>query len=64
MMKQSYSYWLKVPRSIGWDKKGFPESNLRVCGEDDTKIAVYNMEECIERRDRNSDTIDFWKKTI
>ena len=50
MMKQPYSYWLKVPGSVGWDRKGSPESNLHVCGEDDTRMAVYNMEECIERK--------------
>ena len=47
MMKQPYSYWLKVLGNVGWDRKKSPESNLHVCGEDDTKIAVYNMEECI-----------------
>ena len=50
-MKQLYSYWLKVPGSVGWDRKGSPESNLHVCGEDDTKRVVYNMEECIERKE-------------
>ena len=49
-MKQSYSCWLKVPGSVGWDRKGSPESNLHVCGEDDTKRAVYNTEEYIERK--------------
>ena len=49
-MKQSYSCWLKVPEGVGWDRKGSLEPNLHVCGEDDTKRAVYNMEECIERR--------------
>ena len=44
--------------------KGSPKSNLYVCGEDDTKMAVYNLEEGIEKGDRNSETIDFWKKTI
>ena len=49
-MKQPYSCWLKVPEGVGWDKKGSPEPNLHVCGEDDTKKAVYNMEECIEKK--------------
>ena len=40
--------------SVGWDRKESPESNLHVWGKDDTKIAVYNMEECIERWDGNS----------
>ena len=26
-----------------WDKEKLPEPNLHVCGEDDTKIMVYNM---------------------
>ena len=48
-MKQPYS-WLKVLGSVGWDRKGSTESNLHVCGEDDTKRAIYNMEECIKKR--------------
>ena len=28
---------------VRWDKKEFPESNLHVCGKDNTKIVVYNM---------------------
>ena len=54
-----------VPRGAGWDKKESPESNLHVCGKDDTKIVVYNVEKCTEkRRDWNSCTILYWKKTI
>ena len=34
---------------VGWDKKEFPESNLHVCGRDDTKIIVYNMEKCTKK---------------
>ena len=41
---------MKVPGSVGWDRKGSSESNLHVCGENDIKRAVYNMEECIEKR--------------
>ena len=26
-----------------WDREKLPEPNLHVCGEDDTKIMVYNM---------------------
>ena len=26
-----------------WDRKKLSEPNLHVCGEDDTKIMVYNM---------------------
>ena len=36
----------------GWDKKESPESNLHVCGKNDTKIVVYNMEIYIEKGDR------------
>ena len=50
MMKQPYSCWLEVPECVGWDRKGSPEPNLYVCGEDDTKRAIYNMEECIKKR--------------
>ena len=32
-----------------WDRKEFPESNLHVCGRDDTKIVVYNMGRCTKR---------------
>ena len=36
----------------GWDRKESPESNLHVCGKDDTKIIVYNMGKCTEKRER------------
>ena len=26
-----------------WDREKLPKSNLHMCGEDDTKIMVYNM---------------------
>ena len=29
---------------VGWDNKGFLESNLHMYGRDDTQIMVYNME--------------------
>ena len=48
-MKQPYNCWLKDPGGVGWDRRGFPESNLHVCGKDDTNMVVYNVEECIER---------------
>ena len=48
-MKQSYNCLEEVPEGVGWDRKGSPEPNLHVGGEDDTKRAVYNMEECIEK---------------
>ena len=35
---------------VGIQQVGILESNLHVCGEDDTKRAVYNMEECIEKK--------------
>ena len=62
-MKQPYSCWLKVLRSVGRDKKGSPESNLHVCGEDDTKKAVYNMEEYIERKIRTSKQVMLRRKS-
>ena len=45
-MKQPYNCWLKVLGRVGWDRKESPESNLHVCGKDDTKTAVYNVEKC------------------
>ena len=50
VMKQPYNSWLEVPEDVEWDRKGSPEPNLHVCGEDDTKRTIYNMEECIEKR--------------
>ena len=44
MIKQLYSYQLRVLGGVGWDRKKFPESNLHVYGKDDTQIVVYNME--------------------
>ena len=35
---------------VGWDRKEFPESNLHVCGRDDTKIVVYSMGRCSKKR--------------
>ena len=52
-MKQPYSFWLKYPGSVGWDRRGFPESNLHMCDKDDTKTAVYKVKEGIESEDRN-----------
>ena len=37
----------------GWDRKESLESNLHVCGKDDTKIVVYNMKKSIEEREGN-----------
>ena len=51
VMKQPYNSWLEVPEDVEWDRKGSPEPNLHVCGEDDTKKAVYNMEECAKKRE-------------
>ena len=37
-----------------WDREKLPEPNLHVCGEDDTKIVVYNMRRWPkERRPKN-----------
>ena len=52
MIKQPYSYWLMVLGGAGWDRKESPESNLHVCGKDDTKIVVYNMEKRTEKVER------------
>ena len=49
MIKQPYSHWLMVLGDVGWDRKESPKSNLHVCGKDDTKVAIYNPEECTER---------------
>ena len=54
MIKQPYSCWLRFPGNAGWDRKGSPESNLHVYGEDSIKMAVYNMEKCIEEKIRTS----------
>ena len=32
--------------SARWDRNEFSESNLHVCGRDDTKAGIYNMERC------------------
>ena len=63
-MRKPYSCWLEVPEGVGWDRKGSPEPNLHVCGEDDTKRAVYNMEECIERKDRNFTNKEYSKENL
>ena len=38
-----------VSGNVGWDRKESPKSNLYVCGKDDTKVTIYNPEECTER---------------
>ena len=38
----------------GWDRKESLESNLHVCGKDNTKIVVYNMEKCTEKWKKKS----------
>ena len=50
-MRQLYNCWLEVLGGVGWDRKGSPEPNLHVYGENDTKKAVYNMEECAKKRE-------------
>ena len=45
---------------VGWDKKEFPESNLYVCGRDDTKIIVYNMGKCTKKKDQRRNQATFW----
>ena len=34
----------------GWDRKESSESNLHMCGEDDTKIVIYNMKRRTESK--------------
>ena len=41
---------MEVLEGVRWNRKRYPEPNLRVCGEDDIKRAVYNMKESIEKR--------------
>ena len=41
-----------VLKGIGWDRIEFPESNLHMCGRNDTKIVVYNMGRCTKKGDR------------
>ena len=53
MIKQPYSYWLIVLGGAGWDMKESLESNLHVCGKDDIKIIVYNMERCTKKKKKN-----------
>ena len=48
----------------GWDKKESPKSNLHVCGKDDTKIVVYNMERCIEKGEEKIEDKDWDSCTI
>ena len=52
MVKQPYSYQLKVLVGIGWDRREFLEPNLHVYGEDDIGIIVYSMEEWLEEGHR------------
>ena len=33
----------------GWDRKEFPESDLHMCGRDDTKTIVYNVRKCTKK---------------
>ena len=40
---------MMVLGSVGWDREESLESNLHVCGKDDTRTAVYNVEKCTER---------------
>ena len=41
-----------VLEGAGWDKKEFPDSNLHVCGRDNTKIVVYNIGGCTKKGDQ------------
>ena len=41
---------MMVLRGVEWDRKEFSESNPHVCGRNDTKIRVYNMERWLKER--------------
>ena len=43
MNKQPYSWQQKIQGGVRWDSEKLLEPNLHVCGEDHTKIMVYNM---------------------
>ena len=45
MLKQLYSYQLKVLVGVRWDRRDFLELNLYVYGGDNNRIIVYNMGE-------------------
>ena len=52
--------------STGLDRKGFPESNLHVCGRGDTKTRIYNMERCTKKkkkRRRTGTLVQFYYST-
>ena len=36
---------------VGWDRMEFPESNLHVCGSDDTKIVVYSIRRYTKKKE-------------
>ena len=38
-----------VLRGAEWDRKEFLDSNLHMCGRDDTKIVVYNIGRCTKK---------------
>ena len=44
---------------VGWDRKEFSESNLHVCGRDDTKIVIYSMGRCTKKGDRGKNQAIF-----
>jgi len=42
---------------VGWDKKEFLETNLRVYDKDDTKITVYSIERWLKKEGLRSQEI-------
>ena len=46
---------MMVLGGVGWDRKEFPESDLHVCGRDDAKIIVYNMERWLKEGTQKKD---------
>ena len=44
---------------VGWDKKEFPETNLHVCGTDDTKILIYSKGRCTKEKNQGGNQAIF-----
>ena len=53
---------MMVLRGVEWDRKEFSESNLHVCGRNDTKIRVYNMERWLKERGQKKRSLE--RKTL
>ena len=64
MLKQLYSYQLKVLVGVRWDRRDFLELNLYVYGGDNNRIIVYNMGEWPEREKKEIFRIILWTFVI